>query len=48
VSCAHLGDEGATGYIEIEKTKTKLGEAKANNKKINKQKKMKKKKQKPK
>jgi hypothetical protein len=38
VSCAASGDEGPTGYIELKKTKNKLGETKANNKKTNEQK----------
>jgi hypothetical protein len=37
VSCAPLGDEGPTSYIEIEKTKNKLSETKGNNKKTNEQ-----------
>jgi hypothetical protein len=37
VSCAPLGDEGPTSFIEIEKTKNKLSETKGNNKKTNKQ-----------
>jgi hypothetical protein len=35
VSCAPSGDEGPTSYIEIEKTRNKLSETKANNKKTN-------------
>jgi hypothetical protein len=38
MSCAPLVDKGPTGYIEIKKTKNKIGEAKANNKKKNEQK----------
>jgi hypothetical protein len=37
VSCAPSGDQGPTSYIEIEKTRNKLGGAKDNNKKTNEQ-----------
>jgi hypothetical protein len=48
VSCAPSGDEGPTSYIEIEKTRNKLSETKANNKKPNEQTNKKKKKHKKK